>query len=187
MCFLFCQCMEYTCCPKLAIHHHSLTCQQSVRLAWSCGQLELSSISFCQYCAIACSQKKPNHVAMFAVTLYAWPGHRVARSTKINITWQSRTSLVIQHIHLLASIAKQVSLKKTWKFEDSMPLIISACSHWIAQKLLAKATRSCFASRCTCTLPEVCASAPARAVRMSWAAYLTVPAGTAIQYGEASH
>jgi len=129
---------------------------------------------------VLCNSLQPddtNHVAMFAFTHNVWPGHRVACLNKFNMTLQSRVSLVIQDIHLLASIAKQVSLKKTWKFEDSMPLIISACSHWIAQKLLAKATKSCFASRCTCTLPDDCASASARADRMSWAAYLTVPTG----------
>jgi len=65
---------------------------------------------------VLCNSLQPddtNHVAMFAFTHNVWPGHRVACLNKFNMTLQSRVSLVIQDIHLLASIAKQVSLKKT--------------------------------------------------------------------------
>jgi len=80
---------------------------------------------------VLCNSLQPddtNHVAMFAFTHNVWPGHRVACLNKFNMTLQSRVSLVIQDIHLLASIAKQVSLKKTlevWRFNaiDNISLL----------------------------------------------------------------
>jgi len=80
---------------------------------------------------VLCNSLQPdkrNHFAMVAFTLYVRPGHRVVCLNKVDMTLQSRVLLVIQDIHLSASIAKQVLLKKNlevWSFNaiDNVSLL----------------------------------------------------------------